>query len=289
MCIADETMFKKESKLVLLSFFYHITIMIDYHLHTRLCKHAGGSVEEYVEAAIERGISEIAFTDHIPLPAQFDQAHRMEPEQLDTYVNWVRQAGDKYQDITIRLGIEADYYRGFERYTEDLLKRYDFDVVIMSVHFLRHWPQGNWIFNYDFAGKSIDAVYTDYIDTLIEGIHTGLFDILGHTDLIKKAGDSLIDKVPEATSRLLESISQSAMTIEINTSGYRKAAGESFPGLDWLPLLKQHNIPITVGSDAHSAEQVGLHFPLVYKEIRQQGFETLSTYEKRRRKAVRLN
>jgi histidinol-phosphatase (PHP family) len=131
-------------------------------------------------------------------------------------------------------------------------------------------------------------VYTDYIDTLIEGIDTGLFDILGHTDLIKKPGDSLIDRVPEPIHRLLKSVRRAGMTIEINTSGYRKAAAETYPGLDWLPLLKRHHIPITIGSDAHTPDQVGLHFPAVYKEIRQQGFRTLSTYEKRRRMSVRL-
>ena len=82
--------------------------LMDYHLHTKLCKHAQGEVFEYVEEAIRQGINEIAFTDHAPLPDNFDIAHRMEKTELDIYANWVYQVKDRYPEITIRFGIEAD-------------------------------------------------------------------------------------------------------------------------------------------------------------------------------------
>ena len=258
-------------------------------MHTTLCKHARGAVEEYVEAAIGKGISEIAFTDHIPLPGRFDQAHRMEQGELDTYVAEIERIRAQYKEITIRLGIEADYYRGFERYTENILQRYDFDVVIMSIHFLQHWPQGNWVFDYHFPGKPLEEIYTDYINTLIEGIGSGLFDIIGHADLIKQTGDSLADIIPAATGRLLDALRQAGMTIEINTSGYRKSAGESYPGLDWLPLLKTHGLAVTTGSDAHAPDQVGLQFPAVYQALRREGFDSLAGYEKRKRIEIKLD
>ncbi|MCD4692171.1 MAG: PHP domain-containing protein, partial [Calditrichales bacterium] len=54
----------------------------DYHIHTKLCKHARGEMEEYVEQALRIGLKEIAFTDHIPLPDNFDIAHRMAYHEL---------------------------------------------------------------------------------------------------------------------------------------------------------------------------------------------------------------
>jgi len=262
--------------------------MIDYHLHTTLCKHARGAVEEYVQAAIRQGISEIAFTDHIPLPAGFDRAHRMEPGELDTYVKWVEQIRSHYPDITIRLGIEADYYKGFENYTKEILQRYDFDVVIMSVHFLRHWPEGNWVFNYSFPEKPSAEIYTDYINTLIEGLGTGLFDIIGHADLIKHPGDSLVKTIPDDISRLLAAVKKAGMAVEINTSGYRKLAGESYPGPDWLPLLKAWDVAVTTGSDSHAPEQVGLQFPALYQALHREGFDTLAGYDKRKQLVHKL-
>ena len=44
----------------------------DYHMHTPLCRHATGTVEEYVARARELGLPEIGFSDHSPMPSYFD-------------------------------------------------------------------------------------------------------------------------------------------------------------------------------------------------------------------------
>jgi len=255
--------------------------MIDNHIHTKLCKHAEGDVFDYVESAIKQGINEIAFTDHIPLPDDFDLAHRMHIDEFDTYARWVMKVKDKYPEITIRFGIEADYYEGFEDFLEKFLVRYDFDIVIMSVHFIRHWPSGNWVFDYYFPGKSKNEIYKDYLCTIVKGVETGLFDVLGHVDMIKSPGDSLLQVVPEEVTRLLQIVKKSDMAIEINTSGYRKRVKESYPGFDWIPLIKDYSIPLTIGSDAHHPDQVGLQFNPVYNRIKEEGITELIVYDKR--------
>jgi histidinol-phosphatase (PHP family) len=260
--------------------------MIDNHIHTKLCKHAEGELFEYIEKAILRGITEISFTDHIPLPNDFDLAHRMQPDEMKTYAHWVKQAKETYPEITIRYGIEADYYEGLENYTENFLARHDFDLVIMSVHFIRHWPEGNWVFDYNFPDRSQSEIYKDYLSTLIKGIKTGLFDVLGHADMIKSVGDSLIQIVPNEVNNLLETLQNSDMSIEINTSGYRKKVSEPYPGLDWLPLIKKKSISVTMGSDAHHPDQVGLEFENVYQKIKENGINKLIVYNKRLKKKV---
>ena len=72
--------------------------MRDYHLHTTLCKHASGEMEEYVEAAIERGITEISFTEHAPLPEGEDPDHRMAPEEVEFYLEQIAILNRKYRD-----------------------------------------------------------------------------------------------------------------------------------------------------------------------------------------------
>jgi histidinol-phosphatase (PHP family) len=255
--------------------------MIDNHIHTKLCKHAEGDVFDYVESAINQGINEIAFTDHIPLPNDFDLAHRMHLDEFETYARWVLKAKEKYPEIKIRYGIEADFYEGFERFTEKFLDQYDFDIVIMSVHFIRHWPEGNWVFDYHFPEKSKEEIYKDYLSTVIRGVQTGLFDILGHADMIKSSGDSLINIVPDEVDILFEAIKKADMSIEINTSGYRKKVDEPYPGLDWLPLIKNKPISVTIGSDAHHPKQVGLKFKSVYQKFRDVGINKLVFYDKR--------
>jgi len=262
--------------------------MIDNHIHTKLCKHAEGEVFEYVEKAITLGIKEIAFTDHIPLPDNFDLAHRMQFSEIDTYTRWVRRAKEKYPEIKIRYGIEADYYEGYERFTEKFLNQYDFDIVIMSVHFIRHWPEGNWVFDYNFPDKTKEEIYKDYLSTLKMGIATGLFDIIGHLDMIKSPGDSLVDLLPDDVNDLLGVVKNSGMAIEINTSGYRKNVGEPYPGLDWLSIIREKSIPLITGSDAHHPDQVGLKFESLYKRIKEEGINKLVVYDRRLQKECKI-
>ena len=50
-------------------------------MHTTRCQHATGSMEAYVQSAIERGLRAIGFADHSPfaarIPAILDEAHAM--------------------------------------------------------------------------------------------------------------------------------------------------------------------------------------------------------------------
>jgi histidinol-phosphatase (PHP family) len=263
--------------------------MIDYHIHTKLCKHAQGEVHEFVEAAVAAGIKEMAFTDHIPLPDNFDLRHRMAYREMEQYCRWIESLRRQYPEIKIKLGIEADYYRGFETYLFQFLNHFDFDVVIMAIHFIRHWPDGNWIFGYDFPGKSVAEIYLDYLDTAVEGIQTGLFDILGHADIIKQPDHPLLFSVSSDVARLLSEIKSAGMALEINTSGYRKQIGESYPALNWIPLAQRQNVPLTIGSDAHKPDQVALQFRHIYRLFNHYQINWLATFSKRQMNRYSLN
>ena len=63
----------------------------DYHTHTPLCGHAKGAPRDYVLAAQKAGLVEIGFSDHNPMPVQFDD-WRMGPGQLQEYVRLVEDA-----------------------------------------------------------------------------------------------------------------------------------------------------------------------------------------------------
>jgi histidinol-phosphatase (PHP family) len=256
--------------------------MHDYHLHTKLCKHATGEISEYIERAIQIGLKEICFTDHIPLPNDFDFEHRMKLKQLDLYFKLLEQAQSEYTELTILTGIEADYYRGLEKYLDKLLKKYDFDLVILSVHFVKNWQNGNWVFQFHFPEKTLSAVYEEYLSELIKGIKTGLFDIIGHIDIIKQPGDSLIDMIPQKVAETLDAAKKYNMAVEINSSGLRKEVIECYPGYDWLTEIKRFDLPITIGSDAHSPEQVGFGFNEIYYQIKKHDISKIAVYRKRK-------
>lgn len=232
----------------------------DYHIHTKLCKHARGEMFEYVEQAIEKGLREIAFTDHIPLPGNFDIAHRMAYHNLEGYFTEIRNLQDAYPEIHIRPGIEADFYDGFESYLADILHRYPCEVVIMSVHFIKGWGKGNWAFSYHFPDKTMTEIYSDYLQAMHRGIRTGLFNIVGHFDLIKSPDAPLLQHNRDEVISVLETAKAHNMAIELNTSGLRKQIGEIFPDPEMLPLIEQIGLPVSLASDAHEPHHVGYFF-----------------------------
>ena len=232
----------------------------DYHIHTARCKHASGTMEAYVQQALKIGLNEIAFSDHIPLPRRFDIEHRMLLSEMDSYLNEIERLRELYPNIKILCGIEADFYDGLEAYLSDFLQKYRFDLVILSVHFIKDWPEGNWAFSYSFNDKSLTEIYSDYLQALLRGVRTGLFNIIGHLDLVKSASQSLLQNNSALVKELLREAFRQNMAIEINSSGLRREIKEPYPAFAFLPLIAETGLPLTLGSDAHRPQDVGFAF-----------------------------
>ena len=239
----------------------------DYHIHTNRCKHAQGQMQEYVEKAIQLQIPEIAFTDHIPLPDGFDAPHRMSYNEVEDYLNDIEMLRQNYPDIKIYAGIEADFYDGYTEYLYQTFQQFNFDIIILAVHFIKGWPKNNWVFSYYFPNRPIHEIYSDYLQAIKRGINTGLFDIVGHLDVIKNEDFPLLNTNKPELLDVLECVKKQSMAVEINTSGLRREIKEIYPNLNILPLLEEFNIPITLGSDAHKPEQVGYQFDTVEKML----------------------
>ena len=115
--------------------------MPDYHLHTPYCRHAQGGMELYARQAASLGLEEICFTPHMPMPG-FGRGPdwlRMAGEDMERYLRDLENVRARHRELTILCGIEADFYDGYEKQVEELLARYPFELVLMSVHFLREW------------------------------------------------------------------------------------------------------------------------------------------------------
>ena len=41
-------------------------MLTNYHTHCNLCKHAGGTIEEYVLEAVDKGFDILGMSDHLP-------------------------------------------------------------------------------------------------------------------------------------------------------------------------------------------------------------------------------
>ena len=241
-------------------------------------------MEDYVRAAIENGIIEMCFTDHIPLPNGMDPEHRMKMEEVEPYLERIAILNRKFREITILAGIEVDYIEGFEPFYKEFFSTFNFDIAIMAVHFIKEWKGEQWVFNYEYSPETIPGQYKDYFNAVYKGVKTGLFDVLGHFDLIKRPGFPVMRYSRKDIDRILDEVKKKGMSIELNTSGLRKPIGDTYPSMNILYEAVDRGIPITMASDAHRPEHVGYLFDQWLNRLF--GIEGLKLAQYRYRKCV---
>jgi len=262
--------------------------VIDYHLHTPLCGHAAGQLHQYVETALERELGEIGFADHFPIfhlppddPRRSEYA--MSFDSLPEYVWRVMELRLDYPEIKIRLGVEVDYIPGYEDQLASWLAAYPFDYVIGSVHFIDDWSFDDPRYVQRYADWSPDELWTVYFQRVQAAARSGLFDIIGHLDVIKKLGQPAPG--PEVRRRLyretVEVLAASGVCVEINSSGLRAPAREIYPARELLQLCREYGVPIVLGSDAHRPEEVGRELVLAARLAQKTGYDTMTTFEDR--------
>ena len=255
---------------------------VDYHMHTPLCGHAVGEPEAYVRRALEVGLEEVGFSDHAPLVAYDDPRYTMRHEELPQYHDMMRRVREQFKSFTIKIGIEADYIPGYEEKTRALLSSYPYDFVIGSIHFIDAWAFDDPDQKVRWKEKDIDTVYRDYYALLRKSAESGLFDIMGHVDLVKKFGHRPVADITPDIEKTAEAFKKSGVTVEINTSGLRKPVKEIYPSLDALKIYRKHEVPITFSSDSHDPSDVGRDYDKAWQWAKDAGYSEYRVFRQRK-------
>ncbi len=255
---------------------------VDYHMHTPLCGHALGEPEEYVEQALRVGLEEIGFSDHAPLVSHEDARYTMNLSQLPVYHAMMERVQKKFKTFTVKVGLEADFIPGFEDKTKAILDGYEYDFVIGSIHFIDNWAFDDPNEKTKWKDKDIDRVYRDYYKLLRQSAGSGLFDIMGHVDLVKKFGhrpNTDMTSEVEATAKVFK---KAGVAVEINTSGLRKPVNEIYPSLSALKIYQKAGVPITFGSDSHDPKDVGRDYDKAAALAKAAGYVEYRVFKKRK-------
>lgn len=264
-------------------------VRVDLHNHTSLCNHADGSMEEYVQKAIDVGIDVFGFSDHAPM--SFDPKYRMDISKKDFYEKEVLFLKEKYKsEIEILLAYEVDFMQNRSLMLDDILKA-KVDYLIGSIHFIEEKNSDLWGFdNPEFIGKykekNIDQIWIDYFEVIEEMAKSNLFDVVGHLDLIK-----VFKFLPQKDIRLiankaLKAIKKSNMVLEINAAGLRKPITQTYPSKELLEEAYDLDIPITFSSDAHNTSQIGFKYEEVTALAKQIGYSKCVLFRNRDKKLV---
>jgi len=262
----------------------------NYHTHTPLCRHAEGEPEAYVDAAIAAGHTEYGISDHAPqVPEPYDDWRMLESE-LPEYLRWIERArAHAAGRIPIRCGLECDWLQNCEPWISDLASRHEWDYLIGSVHYLEDWDFDNpkWLGS-RWAESDVEEVWTRYWKTYTDMVESGLFDILGHPDLVKKFAHRPAGDLTRFYEPVIDAIAASGSVIELNTAGWHKPCDEAYPAPGFLELACSAGIPLVISSDAHTPAEVGRDFPRAIALAKAAGYRETQLFEKRKRRSEPL-
>lgn len=258
-------------------------ILRDGHIHSPYCPHGtADAFELYVEEAINKGLKEITFTEHMPLPYGFMEEEFLQEcspsiDVMENYFNDIYLIKEKYKDvIKINMGFEVDYVEGLEDEIKEILNRFGEKIEdsILSVHFIKI---DNEYYCIDFSpeefGKlvrklgSVEKLYDIYYETLLKAVKSnlGIFKParIGHPTLVRIFNREFPLKY--SNSKLLEEIIKEIKTrnyeVDFNTSGIRKPyCKEPYPSGQFAELVEKYEVKVVYGSDAHTAKDVGRDF-----------------------------
>jgi histidinol-phosphatase (PHP family) len=232
----------------------------DYHVHTRFSD-GEGEPAQCVARALALGLPEIGISDHLaPSVLAADGDWSIRRERLDEYVGAVRDAAADYPEITVLLGVEADFVPGAEDELAQMLAAYPCDYVIGAVHYVDGFAFDDPPNRDDRRWADGAALYERYYEVLGRAASTGLFDVLAHVDYIGLWGHVVRADVPAAEDEALRAIAAAGAAIEVNTTGTLDPAGQMYPAPGLLERAQRLGIPLVFGSDAHAIDQVGWSF-----------------------------
>lgn len=214
----------------------------NYHTHTTRCRHAAGTDREYVQAAIESGLSILGFADHTPLP---DRAlYGMTHEDLPGYVASLSSLRQEFQkEIVIHIGLELEYDpRVFTRQL-DFLKQNGVEYLILGQHTLFGLPGDP-----PMHTPTDDEFLLDYHCGLIrDAISTGKISYVAHPDSFNFTGS------PEVYDKHIRQLCRYAndlhIPLEINLLGLR--TDRYYPRDHFWQITGEESCQVVLGCDAH--------------------------------------
>lgn len=278
----------------------------DYHVHSEFSDDSREPMEKQIERAIELGLDEICFTDHVDYGIKKDWNQGNILFRMGDGVNYALSEGSDplanvnypeyfgklmrmreiYQKrISIRTGLEFGVQtvtvNDFERLFSDYRRELDF--VLLSMHQVDNREFWNQQFQQGKSQREYNERYYREIYEVQKRFRN--YSVLAHLDLINRydlAGAYPFEKVEDIIAEILKQAISDGKGIEINTSSWHYDLNDTQPSRAILKLYRDLGGKIiTIGSDAHITRYLADHFDdarvILKDEI---GFEYFCTFDK---------
>lgn len=233
----------------------------NYHTHIYLCRHATGTIEDYVKKAIDRHYQIIGISDHGPVCKEISQDFKSSRMSFDEYENEYLPVLEKvkvlYQSKIKVLGaVEIEYYDDMTKLYAYYLKKLDY--LVLGQHLIKKENHFLSIYAKHFTKEDVE----NYVSTIERALNTGFFKILAHPDLIMWAYPTWDETMERATRRIVEAARTNNVYLEFNANGLRRqrflqsdgSYNFIYPKLEfWEIVKKEYDYDkIVINDDCHA-------------------------------------
>ena len=225
----------------------------NYHTHTWRCKHAKGTDEEYILAAIEGGFSAIGFSDHGPFPYGdgYSSPVRMELSQLEEYFESLTALKAKYSEsIAVHIGFEYEYLPPYMDFIREMSTHPLVEYLILGSHREEDDRTGSY-----FGNAATEPEILRYEKNTLQGMNSGVYTYLAHPDLFL-CSYPVFDRAAEQVSRhICREAKALSMPLEYNLYGVLKirdgVKGIGYPSQSFWEIAADEGCTAIIGVDAH--------------------------------------
>ena len=257
--------------------------MIDGHVHLDKGPLTKEYVLEFVDEAIKNNINEIHILNHSHRFKEFSVLYekcKVVKEQVDwfnrdfkdsiyDYIRLIDEVKKLDLPVKILFGLEVCYFSDREDMIKDLLKVYDWDFLIGSIHFINNIAYDcRWSVKELWEKNNVDELYRTYYESTKNLIKSNLFTQIGHIDTIKMFGYYPSYDLKDTYKEIAVLLNEHNMLAENNTKvNYEYGHHDIGLSKELLEILKEYNCKIVSSSDAHQPDNVGKLFDKIYFNI----------------------
>lgn len=252
--------------------------MTDGHVHLERGPYTKEWMRQFVEQAKKKGITQLYIVEHTHRFKEFEEVYEsifkdelVAKEQtewfyktpklrLEEYTGFIEAMKEEDWGIQIYYGLEVCYFPEKEEILKEKLKRYTWDFLIGSVHWIDGWGFDNSQTKWSWEQKDKDTIYKRYYEIMIQLVESKLFNQLGHPDSIKCFGYYSSNDLKEVYERLASVLKQNKVATEFSGGLYINYGHKELgPNRGLLKSLLKHDVKIITVSDAHRPEDVGAY------------------------------
>ncbi len=270
--------------------------MFNSHVHTEFSRDCTESAEAMCISAVKNSLKGITFTDHINIASCItDNAYSVAVNSTSR----AREVGQKFSGQLIVLkGLEMGDILCMPSYANRIIKATNPDFVLASVHAVPFRLVSQYLSEIDFSKitvEELDYIINIYFDICLETTKTADFDALAHLTLpfryingVYKRGikiEPYYDKIKTILTQLIAR----KKALELNTSELSRQIFDFMPNETIIKMYKElGGTLVTIGSDAHKAENVSFGLLKAADLLRENGFKSYVYYKNRKPVEIEL-